>query len=231
MTEERPAPARPAEVVVRVDGGRRRRPSILGLVALAGVVVLLVAGLSVAGGWLGLRDLFSSRTTDRSAPVIVHRLRDLSSYRGASGTFSVVVDVEKDVSILPQFLAGSRVIYSGYGTVDATVDLARVDAASTTRTADGTLVVTLPHARLGRAVLDPAHSHVMSRDRGLLDRLGGVFVDSPTGERALERAAMVKMDAAARATSLRTRAERNTAAMVQRLAATIGADRVDVRFA
>ena len=48
--------------------------------------------------------------------MILHKLRNLSSYNAASGTFSVTVDVEKDVSILPQFIAGSRVIYSGYGT-------------------------------------------------------------------------------------------------------------------
>jgi len=148
--------------------------------------------------------------------VILHRLENLSSYQAASGTFSVTVDVEKDVSILPQFLAGSRVIYSGYGTVGASVDLGAIDAAHATHRPDGTLVVTLPHARLADAQLDLGHSHVMNRDRGLLDRIGGVFEDNPTSEHALEQAAMTKMDHAARKTDLVERAEHNTTAMIQR---------------
>jgi hypothetical protein len=165
-----------------------------------------------------------------SAPVILHKLRNLSDYNAASATFSVTVDEEHDVSILPQFLAGSRVIYSGYGTVDASVDLGALDAQHVAQSADGGIIVTLPHAKLGTADLDPKQSHVMNRDRGLLDRIGGAFVDSPTSERALQRAAVKKMNVAARSSALVARAERNTATMVQRLAAAIGVEQVDVRF-
>src|SRR4029077_18695325 len=120
--------------------------------------------------------------------------------------------------VLPGFLAGSRVIYSGDGTVDATIGMGALDAKHVTHAADGTLVITLPHARLGRAVLDLKHSHVMNRDRGLLDRVGGVFLDSPTSERTVQNAAIAKMDRAAQRSGLAAKAERNTAAMVQRLA-------------
>jgi hypothetical protein len=233
MTEERPAPVatpQPTEVVVRVDGGRRRRPSLLGLLALAGVALMLVIGFGVASGWLNLGKIFSTSTTDRSAPETHHQLRDLSSYNASSATFSVTVDVEKDLSILPQYIAGSRVIYSGYGTVDAAVDLGALDADNVTRTSDGALVVTLPRATLERAALDPGRSHVMNRDRGLLDRIGGVFVDNPTSERALEQAAITKMNDAAKKTDLLQRAERNTETMIERLAAAAGVTDVDVRF-
>jgi hypothetical protein len=203
---------------------------LLGLLALAGVAILLVIGFGVASGWLNVGKIFSTSTTDRSAPVILHKLQDLSTYNAAEGTFSVTVDVEKDVSILPQFIAGSRVIYSGYGTVDAAVDLGALDAENVTRNADGTLVVTLPRATLEGAQLDPARSHVMNRDRGLLDRIGGVFVDNPTSERALEQAAITKMNDAAKKTDLLQRAERNTEAMIERLAAAAGVTDVDVQF-
>jgi hypothetical protein len=231
MTEERPNSAAPTEVVVRVDSGRRRRPSLLGAAVALGVIgVVAVVGFVLASGWLNLSDLFSTRTTDRSAPVIVHKLRDRASLTAASGTFTVTVDVEKDVSVLPQFLAGSRSIYSGYGTVNATVDLRALDTRHVTETADGTLVVTLPHPRLESAVLDPKHSHVMNRDRGLLDRIGGAFVDSPTSERTLEQMAVQKMNVAAQRSALATRAERSATAIVERLGASAGFDKTQVRF-
>jgi Protein of unknown function (DUF4230) len=232
LTEERPASPvapGPTEVVVRVDN-RRRRPSLLSVIALGVVGLAVVMGFAFLSGLLSFGNLFSSRTVDRSAPVILHRLRNLSSYNASSGTFSVTVDVEKDVSILPQFIAGSRVIYSGYGTVDAAVDLGALDAQHVTTNADGSIIVTLPHAKLGNAELDPARSHVMNRDRGMLDRLGGIFVDSPTSERPLERAAITKINRAARSSALVTRAERNTATMVKRLATAVGIQKVDVRF-
>jgi hypothetical protein len=238
LIEERPSPVEPspsrpapAEVVVRVDGPRRRRSWLAGIVAVAVVAVLLAGGVGLWRGWFGLDRLFTTSTTDRSAPAILHEIRDLSSYRAASADFSVVVDVEKDVSILPQFIAGSRVVYSGYGSAGASVDLGQIDARNVTARPDGTVVVTLPKPRVERAVLDPARSHVMNRDRGLFDRIGGVFVDSPTSERALERAAVTKMTRAAQQSNLVARAERNTAAMVERVANAVGADQVEVRFA
>jgi len=64
LTEQRPtAPATKPDVVVRVDGGRRRRPSLLGLLALAGIGVLVFLGIGFANDWLGLDQLFTTRTT------------------------------------------------------------------------------------------------------------------------------------------------------------------------
>jgi hypothetical protein len=231
QTEERPAPARPQEVVVRVDAPKRRRFSITGALALAGVVLLLVLTIGLARGWLDFGNIFSTSTIDRSAPVILHKLRDVSTYDAASGTFSVTVDQEKDVKFMPQIIAGERVIYSGDGTVDASVDLGKLDATNVQRDAGGTLVVTLPHARLQTAQLDPERSHVMNRDRGLINRVVGAFEDNPTSERALERAAVKKIDRAAAKTQLVERAERNTEALIQRIARAAGVDdEIDVRF-
>jgi hypothetical protein len=214
---------------VRVDHKRSRRPSLLSLLALAGIGILVFLGVGFANGWLGLNNLFTTRSVDRSAPVILHRLNNLSSYEAASGTFSVVVDTEKD-TFLPSWIAGSRAQYSGYGAVPASVDLGSLDAASVTQGSGGGLIVTLPHATLGGAQLNLKHSHVMNRDRGIADRLGGIFSDSPTSERALENAAIAKMNRAAKKSQLVERAERNTARMVKRLAAALGVENVTVRF-
>ena len=237
MLEERPAPPRPEtsapahEIVVRVDQPRtRRRVGVVGAALLVGFAALLVVGgVALARGWFGLGDLFAPRTIDRSAPVIVQRLRDQDVFHGASGTFSATVDVEHTVGVVPGFIAGDRAVYSGIGTVDATVDLGAL-ARTPQRDATGTLVIRLPHARVGAVHLDPRRSHMMSRDRGLLDRLGGVFVDSPTSEREVQRMSERRIARAAAGSHLRARAERNTARMIRDLAKSLDAGPVDVRF-
>ncbi len=235
MLEERPPqsgqPATPPgqEILVRVDAGRsRRRFAFVGpMLGLALAAVLLVGGFAVARGWFGLGDLFASRTIDRSAPVLVERIRNQSEYHGATGTFAAMVDVEHKVGIVPTFVAGNHAIYSGVGSVDATVDLGRLQA---TTGKSGTLVLRLPHARVSDVHLDAGQSHVMNRDRGALDRLGGIFVDSPTSERELQLISERRIAKAARGSDLRARAERNTATMIEDLADQLGAGRVDVRF-
>ena len=122
----------------------------------------------------------------QSAPVLVQRLRDASQYTGATGTYSATVDVEHTNGIVPSFIAGSRSVYNGVGTVDAAVDLGAL-TKQVQRDAQGTLVIRLPHATFGDVHLDAGRSHVMSRDRGLVDRLEGVFVDSPTSEREVQQ--------------------------------------------
>lgn len=239
MLDERPTTARPApavsrpanhEVVLRVDAGRARRRRGLGGVAGIALVALIVVGAFAAWrGWFGLGGLFTARTIDRSAPVLVEKLRDRSEFRGATGTFSATVDLEHEVGVLPRFVAGSRAVYSGVGTVDATVSFAGL-ARSAVRSTDGALVVHLPHAQLSPAQLDVARSHVMNRDRGALDRLGGIFVDSPTSDRELEQVARHRIEAAAARSELRVKAERSTARMITDLAHTMGVERVDVRY-
>lgn len=240
MLDERPsaAPTEPASttapqpVVVRVDRGRPGRglrPTSVLLVALLSLIAFV--GVAAWQGWMGLGGLFGARTIDRSAPVLVQKLRDRAEYRGASGTFSEVVDLEhKPVSFVPTVLAGNRVIYNGVGDVDATVSLKRLSKSAVTLQGD-TLVVRLPHAQLGPARLDPVHSHVMNRDRGLLDRLGSPFVDSPTSERQVEKVAESRIERAAAKSDLAAKAEKNTTRMIVGLAQALGVEHpVQVRF-
>ena len=69
------------------------------------------------------------------------------------------------------------------------------------------VTISLPPPTLSAPHLDLDQSQVVSRDRGLLDRLGSVFSDTPTGERELQLAAQEKMRAAAAASDLSARAE------------------------
>lgn len=70
-----------------------------------------------------------------------------------------------------------------------------------------------------------------SRDRGLLDRIGDVFSDSPTGERSLQLAAQPRLAAAAEQAGLAARAEENTRRMLEKMLGALGFTHVEVDFA
>jgi len=96
---------------------------------------------------------------------------------------------------------------------------------------DRTVRITLPAPTLSTPAIDPARSYVAARDRGIVDRVAGVFRDSPTSERELALVAQRRLARAARDSDLAARAERNTAAMLEGLLGRLGYERVEVSFA
>jgi Protein of unknown function (DUF4230) len=206
---------------------RRQFPSVIvaGLVAVGLVVTAMVVGVQLLG------NPFTTKEVDRSLPPVVVELKDLAEYHAAQGQFAVTIDQEHDVQWMPAALAGERVQYAALGTVDAVVDFTALPAGAVQVVDEGNgVVVTLPSAVLMDPVLDTEQSHVMNRDRGLLNRIGGVFSDNPTSEHDLEQAAQAKIGAAAAATDLQARAEQNTESMVEAMFHAAGFERVEVRF-
>jgi Protein of unknown function (DUF4230) len=197
-------------------------------------VVLGGAAFGVAGVWFGkslLKNPIKTVIVDRTPPPVLLSLKDLALYKAASGDYEVLIDVEKDVKYIPKALAGSRTLFIGVGTVDATVDFRNLGANSIVTSADRTsAVITLPHAGLSPSVVDPAKSHVAARDRGLVDRIKGAVEDNPDNDRELYIAAAVKMDAAATAGGLQDKAEANTTKMLTSLLQNLGYTRIEIRY-
>jgi hypothetical protein len=214
------------ERVVLVE---RRRGGMLrtGLVA----ALLVVAGIVLAKGLPSL-DLFGSRTVDRSPPPVLKSIEDLSQYHAATARLQQIVDVERDDKILPSFIHGTRTTFVATGSVDAVVDFDRLDRRNIVVSKDGrAATITLPAPHLAPARVDLQNSRVVDRDRGLVDRVGGIFKDSPTSERAVILAAQAKLRAAAAADrGLITTAQDNTRRMLTQLLQGIGVKRVTVRF-
>jgi hypothetical protein len=208
----------------------RTRSRGLGTLILTGAL-LVVGAIVVSGLAWKLLSPFSTTTKDRTAPPVLNRLRDLSEYTAASGDFEVLVDIEKDVKYLPSVVAGQRVFFVGVGSVDAYVDFGGLGEGAITVAEDGSSVrIVLPPAQLRPANLDTEQSHVANRDRGLLDRLGGIFVDNPTSERELYLVAEDKIEEAAAASGLVKKAEKNTAAMLTNMLEAMGYTDVEVVF-
>ena len=212
-------------------GGRNRPPGRLIVVALAAFVLLL--------GAAGVRELlpdfgnpFTTKSVDRSAPAVLKALEDLHEYRAATGHFEVIIDLEKDARFLPALVKGERTLFVAVGNVDAAVDLSGLGRGDVDVSEDRRRVtVTVPHARLSPARVDPARSYVFERERGVLDRIGSVFSDNPTSERPLYLLAERRLSAAAQEGSgLVRRAEQNTEAMLRGLLASLGFTEVSVRF-
>jgi hypothetical protein len=214
---------------------RRRAASRRGGVGRGAAVIV-----AVLLGWVGLHHLgdlvphvgnpFGTEQVDRTGPAVLKALDDLHEYRAATGTYQVMVDIEKDAQHLPSFLKGERTLFLAQGSVDAGVDFSGLGPDAVAVNPDHSVTITLPHATLSKPVLDTAASHVVDRDRGLLDRLGSVFSDSPTGEQALYAAAEPKLRAAADESALVARADENTSQMLNRLLGALGFARVEVRY-
>ncbi|MGZ8765763.1 MAG: DUF4230 domain-containing protein [Acidimicrobiia bacterium] len=213
---------------------RRRGPGlggvVVGTVAIA-VAATMVVVVGLLTGLLDIGNPFTTQTIDRTPPTVLRRLESLSSYRGASANFEVNVDLEERHRFVPTFLAGERTVFLAVGSVDAVVDFDDIDASRVVQSDGGEkVVVTLPRARTLQAVVDPDQSHVATRDRGIADRVGAVFTDSPTSEQPLYRLAAQKMNKAAGSSGVTARAERNTTKMLEALLGELGYDDVTVRY-
>jgi len=111
------------------------------------------------------------------------------------------------------------------------VDFSSLDGDAIQKNADGSVTVTLPEPRLGRAEVDPHTSRVVARDRGLVNRVAGFFSDNPTSERRVTLLAEQKLGQAARESNLVARAERNTTKMLSGFLGKLGYENVRVVYA
>ncbi len=192
-------------------------------------MALVIAASVVAGKLIG--NPFKTETVDRTPPPVLNEIHNLAEYHAAQGSFEVLVDIEEDVNNIPAVLKGERVLFVGVGTVDAVVDFTNLADEALTVSEDGTsIVVTLPRARLESAVIDYELSHVVDRDRGVLDRIEGVFSDNPTSEQELYVVAGERITAAAASTDMLQRAEDNTKLMLYSMLKLGGFTSVDVQF-
>ncbi len=199
---------------------------LAGLLVVA--VLLLVAG-RLAWSWM---DPFRESTVDRSQPVLLQSIHDLSRFEAATGNFQVIVDLEKDADFLPDAIKGTRTLFVGAGGVDAYVDFSRLGKDALTVSPDRTQVtVRLPRAQLEKPNLDNGRSYVYTQERGLFDRVSDFLSSSPGNQQELYVLAEKKIAEAALASDLRNRADQNTKMMLNGMLTGLGFDKVTVKFA
>lgn len=200
------------------------------LAIAAATATVLVGGFAALVALLPqVSNPFEESEIDRSQPVLLQSIQDLSRYEAAAGNFQVVIDLEKDVRFLPSWVRGERTLFVAAGTVNAYVDFSAID--------DGTIQIsgeaahiTLPAPALDRTNLDSERSYVFAQERGLLNRIESLFSDNPGEQRELYVLAEQKIQAVAQESGIIARAEQNTRSMLVGMLRSLGYTSVTVTF-
>jgi hypothetical protein len=141
---------------------------ILGAVALA--VFLRHA---TTGGLARVAAAITGRTTafDTSVPAVVHRIQRLSRLETVVYSIDTVVEGDKSSPVLPDLLAGDRLLLVVHGQSIAGIDFAQLkpeDVQISDKNGVRSIHVTLPASQLFLTTLDNQHTRVYARSTGIL---------------------------------------------------------------
>jgi len=197
--------------------------------AIAAMAALLLV-LSAVRLLPQLRNPFATHTTVHSQPPLLKSITSLSRYEAASGTFQVVIDLSKQVSFVPSFIAGSQTLFIGAGTVIAFVDFTGLKGSAIRVSAGRSVTIRLPGAQLEPAVLDVNQSYVFAEQQGVVNRIASFFSGNPNSQQAVYIAAEQRINNAAKTSPLRADAERNTTAMLDGMLTSLGYKHITVSY-
>ena len=195
-----------------------------------GLMLALCFGLRALHVLPSFDNPFSDKTTDRSQPVLLQSMRDLSRYVAADGTFQVIVDLQEHKENVPDFLINRRTLFVGSGTVEEYVDFGSLTSGAIAVNGDS-VQIKLPAPQQSTAALDMERSYVVAEERGLLNRIGDAFRSDPNKQQRVYQEAQKRITEAARSSGLDQRARENTEKMLQTLLGRLGYPSVTVTFA
>jgi hypothetical protein len=215
-------------MTTQYDSGPNHVRGFLGLVL---ALLLGAAGLAVfvrvaTVGTLGrIAALITGRTTtfNTSTPVVVGAIQRLSRLETVVYSLDTVVEGDRSVPILPDALAGDRILLVVHGESIAGVDLSLLKPEDVIVDASTRSVhVTLPASQVFVTTLDNQHTRVYARTTGLL-----VPVD-PNLESETRSKAEGQLQQAALADGILDAARKNARATVTTLLYSLGFQHVDV---
>jgi hypothetical protein len=202
------------------------------LVASIGLVMALLLGAQVVGWLPHFGNPFASKTTDRSQPVVLKSIQDLSRFVAAEGNFQEVIDVQQNNQYVPDFLLNDRVLFVAAGSVEAFVEFGAIGQDAITESADRRSVeIKLPAPQLGKPNLDNKRSYVFATQRGLFNRISDALNGDPNRLQKVYVLAEQRIAEAARSSGLAQRAEENTRKMLEGMLHSLGYTTVTVTFA
>lgn len=210
----------------------RSRFGVTRLITVVVLAVFVLAGVGLLTGWRpSIPNPFQEETIDRSSPAVLRSLEDLSEYHAAGAHFEVVVDLEQDTRWIPDSLKGERTLFVGVGRADAVVDFRGIDEGAVTVSADRrSVTIELPAPTISDPDLDLDKSYVVARQRGALDRVGGLFGGQSNDQELYQLASDRMATAAEEDGQVLELARTNTTAMLRGLLGALGFTEVTVTF-
>jgi hypothetical protein len=158
--------------VTNLPPAGRGRLFAIALSFLAGAMVTVLGLLLVVRSSQGMAGVVSSwlqRTTrtDMSQPTVVDRIQRLQRLETVVYTMDKIVSGEKGSAILPDFLAGDKLLLLVHGEVIAGIDFETLKGSDVV-VSGKTVRVRVPSAQLLVTRLDSSKTRVYSRQTGLL---------------------------------------------------------------
>jgi len=141
---------------------------VLGAVALAVFIRHATSGVLAR-----VASAITGRTTtfDTSVPAVVQRIQRLNRLETVVYSIDTVVEGSKSSAVLPDLLAGDRILLVVHGQSIAGIDLSRLkpeDIHITDKDGGQFIHVTLPPSQLFLTTLDNQHTRVYMRSTGVL---------------------------------------------------------------
>jgi len=205
-----------------VVGLRRTTAALLVGIALGvmGIMVIARQGAPSFGNDWAARLLGRGTEIHVSQPTVVNKIQQLQRLETVVYTMDKVVSGEKENPILPNFLAGDRLLMVVHGEVVAGVDFSGLKSGDVDME-DRKVVLRLPSAQVFSTRIDNERTKVYSRQTGLL-----VPVD-PNLETEVRQEAERQMQQAALLDGILKTANTNARSTLTSLLEGLGFERVE----
>jgi hypothetical protein len=216
-------------MTTQYDYGRRRSGTFFSI-----VLVLLVGaaclGVFVHQARQGVAGRIASAITGRplniiSAPMVVEKVQNLARLESVVYSLDTVVEGDRSSAILPDALAGDKLLMIVHGQTIAGVDMSQMkpDDVQISETGGRSIKLTLPASQIFVTTIDNAHTRVFSRETG-------IFVTAdPNLESQTRAKAQDQLQQAALTDGILDAASKNARATVTAMLEGLGFDHVEVK--
>ena len=160
-------------MTVQYTSGRRSSSGTLFAVLISLVLGAVALGIFVRHATTGIlarvADHITGRaeTYDTSVPAVVQRIQRLNRLETVVYSIDTVVEGAHSSPVLPDLLAGDRLLLVVHGQSIAGIDLSQLKPEDV-RISGQSIHVTLPASQLFLTTLDNQHTRVYARSTGLL---------------------------------------------------------------
>ncbi len=205
---------------------KQRWISATSLVAgvICGAFIILLLGHSSPNPWRGFWSYVSGRSmrVDVSQPTVVNRIQQLRRLETVVYTMDKVISGQRENAVLPDFLAGDKILLLVHGQVVAGIDFEAIRSSDVALHRKD-IALKLPEAQIFTVTLDNQKTRVYSRQTGLL-----VPADPDLETRVRQEAERQLRQAALEDGILQT-AQQNARSTMSSMMTSLGFDKVDFK--